>query len=118
PGPLRRPEPAFAQHAPAAPAPDRHPAGHPLPPHPLPQHAVPVVAAAVTRPSPFREHPGFPVEPDTVHEAGPDPYRGPVTVSPTGGRHARAGRDETPEQPRDRQAAVEARILLPARKDR
>ena len=47
----------------------------------------------------------------------PPPYRGPVTVSPNGaptGRHARPAREDKP----DGQAALEARILLPARKDR
>jgi hypothetical protein len=86
------------------------------------RHAAPeVVAAAMSRPSPFREHPAHsPTETDTVYETGPETYRGPVTVSPNGGRHARGGgRDDTPvPQHRDRQAAVEARILLPARKDR
>lgn len=83
--------------------------------HAAPEPAVPAVTAAVRRPSPFRE---YPAETDTVYETGPDPYRGPVTVSPDSGRHARAGREEPTEQHRDRQAAVEARILLPARKDR
>jgi len=122
PQPVRPAAPATRQPAadpPAAPAPaaTREPAPQ-LPTPREPEPALPVVAAAVTRPSPFREHPGFPVEPDTVHEAGTDPYREPVTVSPHGGRHARAGRDEPTDQHRDRQAAVEARILLPARKDR
>jgi hypothetical protein len=51
--------------------------------------------------SPFREQPG------------------PVTVSPTRGRHA--ARDDSEahvEPPHDRQAAIEARLLLPVRKDR
>ena len=68
----------------------------------------PVAQPAFTpRPNPFRTDPHLP-------DDQPAPYRGPVTVSPTDGRHARASRDEAA----DGQAAIEARILLPARKDR
>jgi len=124
PAALPGPEPARSaagRHAAEEPVPSLPAIREPVPHPPAPRHpepALPVVAAALTRPSPFREHPGFPVEPDTTHEAGTEPYPGAVTVSPNGGRHARAGRDEPTEQHRDRQAAVEARILLPARKDR
>ena len=60
------------------------------------------------RPSPFRADPHEPERPDA--------YRGPVTVNPDEGKHAkpRTGRDRDP----DPHAALEARILLPARKDR
>ena len=70
-------------------------------------HAPHEVVAAVVAPrgNPFRTDP---------HHPDDSPYRGPVTVSPTDGRHARASRDEAA----DGQAAIEARILLPARKDR
>lgn len=96
------PEPA----RPAQPEPVRQEPARPARP------VVPVVATVIEttperpapRPSPFREYP-----------RQDEPYR----VSPNGGRHAAAAaRDDKPEPPRDRQAAVEARILLPARKDR
>jgi hypothetical protein len=60
-----------------------------------------------TRSSPFRADPHEP-------EAPQEPYRGPVTVSPDGGRHAKP----TKARGDDPHAALEARILLPARKDR
>ena len=66
--------------------------------------AVPVVAAAVQS-----------AQRPQGTDDGPRPYAGPVTVAPQAGRRAR---DERParQQPQDRQAAAEARILLPARK--
>lgn len=84
--------------------------------HSAPEPAVPVVAAAVAsdapRPNPFRVDPHHP-------DDRPAPYRGPVTVGPTDGRHARAARTDAADGPApDGQAAIEARILLPARKDR
>jgi hypothetical protein len=99
--------------------------------HAAHEAAVPVVAAAVTqpaafvpvvtrppviRPNPFRSDPHHP-EAAIPPETHPEPYRGPVTVSPNGapaGKHARPAREDKP----DGQAALEARILLPARKDR
>ena len=39
-------------------------------------------------------------------------------VAPSGGRHAAPDGDDSRPDPGDRQAAVEARILLPVRKDR
>ena len=81
-----------------------------------PRHAVPEpVPASVAAPartaeqvveqkvSPFREDPH---EPEAA-------YRGPVTVSPDEGRHAKPVKKDA-----DPHAALEARILLPARKDR
>ena len=78
--------------------------------------AVPAVAAAVAdrtveraARSPLRTYP---------EDEPPRPYAGPVTVAPNGGRETgRNGRRRDPDPP-DRQAAVEARILLPVRKDR
>ncbi|HEV7656836.1 MAG TPA: hypothetical protein VGP36_19170 [Mycobacteriales bacterium] len=110
-----------AQDRPAAqhPAQDRPAAQHPAqegsaaqhsaharpadPQHAEPQHAEPQHAEQQDAPrSPFRADP---------HEAE---YQGPLTVSPTGGRHAKPAKDEKT----DPHAALEARILLPARKDR
>jgi hypothetical protein len=90
----------------------RHAAPGTAPAHP-PQHApahaaAPVPGQDAPRSSPFRTDP---------HQPEDRPYRGPVTVAPQPdphGRHARPARDEHP----DGQAAIEARILLPARKDR
>ena len=56
--------------------------------------------------------PPAPTEP----EDEPRPYAGPVTVTPNGSRDTN-GTGRGGSDPRDRQAAVEARILLPARKD-
>jgi hypothetical protein len=92
-----------ARPRPAAPA---QPAGHRAPG----QQAAsgPVESAPIgTGNSPFR---GDPREP----EPQPDPYRGPVTVSPDGGRHAKPDQADRS----DPHAALEARIMLPARKDR
>jgi hypothetical protein len=86
------PEPQHARHA----APDEA-----LQPRPEPRPPVPVAATAGT---PFRADP---------HQAERAAYQGPLTVSPNGGRHARPARDDN-----DPHTALEARILLPARKDR
>jgi hypothetical protein len=90
--------------------------------------AVPLVAAAVAeaaqRPPRNDERPATPPaeRPGNADEPGerpdePRPYAGPVTVAPQARRPSRDQRS-APRQPRDRQAALEARILLPARKDR
>jgi len=90
--------------------------------------AVPVVAAAVAeaaqRPRRSDERPATPAveRPEDADERRerpdePRPYTGPVTVAPQARRRSRDQRS-APRQPGDRQAAVEARILLPARKDR
>jgi hypothetical protein len=90
------PEPQHARHA----APDAAPR-----PEPQPEQQQPAVPVAATAGSPFRADP---------HEAERAAYQGPLTVSPNGGRHAKPARDEK----NDPHAALEARILLPARKDR
>jgi hypothetical protein len=110
---VRAPDPA-----PAAP---RHAAPEPV------RAAAPARAAAQSRPAvqtPTRpaqgQGPARPVaRPDGAGPFRADPhepevaYRGPVTVSPDEGKHARpATKDADPH------AALEARILLPARKDR
>ena len=67
--------------------------------------------AAAPEPRPAGRPPA-PTEP----EDEPRPYAGPVTVTPNGSRDTN-GTGRGGSDPRDRQAAVEARILLPARKD-
>lgn len=97
------------------------PAGDHLEPR---QPAIPVlksyqaVAPVVTHQTPS----AMPVQPARrpAHAAQPDPAPArtdSTRVTPHGGRHARDERRDRSEA-RDRQAAVEARILLPAKKDR
>jgi hypothetical protein len=90
PGPVVEDPPGYGRPVPAE-APGRH--------------------AAAGRPGPFRSDP---------HRPEDRPYRGPVTVVPDAdphGRHAHPGPEDRPGGA-DGQAAIEARILLPARKDR
>jgi hypothetical protein len=100
PGPAARP-PATRRPAHAAPA-------EPVAVEAMPARPVAAAPPAGGRPSPFRS--AGPVQP------AEEPARA-VRVTPEGGRHARDDRGGGSEH-RDRQAAVEARILLPARKDR
>jgi hypothetical protein len=89
-----------------------------------PAERVPVPVAAIVQDAAFRavdqpsgrhlrpELPGGIGRPLRDHPARP------VTVSPTHGRHAARDESEQHDHPHDRQAAVEARLLLPVRKDR
>jgi hypothetical protein len=98
------PEPQHARHAAPDAAPGAAPDAAPRP-EPQPQPQQPAVPVAATAGSPFRADP---------HQAERAAYQGPLTVSPNAGRHAKPARDEK----NDPHAALEARILLPARKDR
>ncbi|HST64964.1 MAG TPA: hypothetical protein VLM05_07225 [Mycobacteriales bacterium] len=90
---------------------------------PEPAPRVPAHAAAQAQPGAQARH-AAPAQPgdEPVRRSSPfraDPhepegaYRGPVTVSPDEGRHAKPAKKDA-----DPHAALEARILLPARKDR
>ena len=81
------------------------------------QPVIPVLESYQAVPPQARPEVPIPPAPEAA-QPDPAPARtGSVRVAPGGGRHARDERRDRSE-PRDRQAAVEARILLPAKKDR
>ena len=80
-----------------------------------PAERVPVPVAAVVH-GVVDEPSGRHLRPELPGGSG-SPFR-EYPVSPTRGRHAARDEGEQLDHPHDRQAAVEARLLLPVRKDR